>query len=84
MTVNLKPELAEFVQAQVRAGQYRSLEEAVNAAIARIQAEQDLLAGELDDEELAAIEKGLAQLNRGEGQPWEKVRDDLRAKYLDK
>ena len=84
MTVQLNPELAKFVKAQVKAGQYRSVDEAVNAAVAKVQAEQDLLAGELNDEDLAAIENGLAQLNRGEGLPWEKVRDEIRARYLNK
>ena len=54
---------------------------AVNAAVSRAKAEAELLAGDLDDEDLAAIEEGLAELRRGEGRPWEEVRAELRAKY---
>jgi len=39
---------------------------------------------ELDEETLRAIEEGEARLDRGEGRPWEEVREELRAKYLRK
>ena len=81
MKVQLKPELAHFVEEQVRAGRYSSAEEAVNAAVAKLQDEEELLAGELDDEDLAAIEEGLAQADRGETRPWAEVREELRAKF---
>jgi putative addiction module CopG family antidote len=84
MNVSLDPELAQFIEDQVRAGRYDSPTAAVNAAVSRLKAEQDLLSADLDDDDLAAIEEGLAQLNRGEGRPWEEVRAELKAKYLSK
>ena len=38
--------------------------------------------GETDEETVRAIEEGEAQLERGEGRPWEEVREELRAKHL--
>ena len=84
MNVSLRPDLAKFIAEQVSSGRFDSAEAAVNAAVARVKAEQELLAGELDDEDLAAIEEGLAQLNRGETRPWHEVRAELKAKYLSK
>ena len=84
MNVSLRSDLAKFISEQVTAGRYLSADAAVNAAVARIKAEEELLAGEVDDDDLAAIEEGLAQLNRGESRPWEEVRAELRAKFLSK
>ena len=84
MTIRLKPELEKFIQEQVKAGQYKSPDDAVNAAVARVQMEQELMDDDLSDEDIAAIEEGLAQIERGEGIPWEKVRDELEKKYLSK
>ena len=81
MNVSLKPELVEFVRDQVRAGRYGSADDAVNAAVAKLKAEEELLADEPDDEDLAAVEEGLSQLDRGEGRPWEQVKAELRAKH---
>ena len=82
MDVQLKPDLRQFIDEQVKAGRYHSSDDAINAAVARMQAEDELLGQDLDDEDLAAIEEGLAQLNRGEGRPWEDVRKELKARYL--
>ena len=82
MNVSLKPELAKFIEDQVSAGRFGSADDAVNAVVARYVAEQELLAEELDDDDVAALEEGLSQLDRGEGRPWEQVRAELQAKYL--
>ncbi|HEV8377845.1 MAG TPA: hypothetical protein VGQ99_18365 [Tepidisphaeraceae bacterium] len=81
MTIRLKPELAKFIDEQVKSGQFTSADEAVNAAVARQRIEEELLAGEIDEDDLAAIEEGLAQLDRGEGRPWSEVREELNKKY---
>ena len=82
MNVSLRSGLAKFISEQVSAGRFDSADAAVNAAVARFKAEQELLAEELDDEDLAAIEEGLAQLNRGDSRPWQEVRAELKAKFL--
>jgi predicted transcriptional regulator len=37
---------------------------------------------DLDAETRAAVEEGLAQADRGEGRPWEEVREELRARFI--
>jgi Arc/MetJ-type ribon-helix-helix transcriptional regulator len=83
MNVRLKPEVAKFIDEQVKAGRYPSAEDAINAVIDRARTEELLLLyDELTDDDVAAIEEGLAQADRGEGRPWEEVRAELKAKYL--
>lgn len=77
MQVSLRPELVKFIEEQVRGGKYGSVDDALNDAVARLREEEELLAGELDDDDLAAIEEGLAQVARGEARPWEDVRAEL-------
>ena len=84
MDVQLKPELAQFIEDQIKVGRYNSPDEAINAAVARVQTEEELLADKLDQQDIAAIEEGLAQANRGEGRSWTEVREELRAKYMSK
>lgn len=82
MTVQIKPEFAKFIQEQVDAGQFRSADEAVNAALARMRAESALLDEALDDDDVAAIEQGLAQLNSGQGTSWNDFRDRFKKERL--
>ncbi len=82
MDVDLKPDLRQFIDDQVRAGRYDSADDAINDAVSRLRTEEELLGQELDDEDIAAIEEGLLQLNRGEGRPWEDVRPELKTRYL--
>jgi Arc/MetJ-type ribon-helix-helix transcriptional regulator len=72
MNVSTEPELAKFIEEQVRAGRYASADAAVNAASLWLKAEQEVLAGEFDDKDVAATNEGLAQLDRGECLSWDK------------
>jgi putative addiction module CopG family antidote len=78
MQISLRPELAKFIDDQVKTGRYGTADDAVNAAIAKVQMDEQLLAKDLDDDDVAAIEEGLSQLNRGEGRSL----DSLRAEFL--
>jgi len=84
MTIRLKPELAQFIDEQVKSGQYKSADDAVNAAVARAQMEEELRSEEISEEDIAAIEEGLAQIERGEVIPWEQVRAELKKKMRSK
>jgi Arc/MetJ-type ribon-helix-helix transcriptional regulator len=82
MNVSIEPDLAKFIEDEVRARRYDSADAAVNAAVLRLKAEHELLAEEIDDDDVAAIEEGLAQLQRGEGRPWEQVRAEFKARHV--
>lgn len=84
MDIELKPDLARFIEEQVRTGKFDSPEAAINAAIARVRIEEELLSEEMDESDLAAIEEGLTQANRGEVRRWAVVREELRAEHLNK
>jgi Arc/MetJ-type ribon-helix-helix transcriptional regulator len=63
----LNPALEKFIDDQVREGRFASRTEVLEAGVARLMLDPP---DELDAEDIAAIEEGLAQLDRGEGRPW--------------
>jgi len=65
MNIILKPELEKFIDDQVQSGRYDSAADAINAAIARLQAERDF-AGLSLDALRAEVDLGLAEADRGE------------------
>lgn len=79
MQISLTQEHEAWLRAQVAAGRFASLEEAVAEAI-------DSLRGE--DEELAwakpLVEEGLAELDRGEAIPAEEVFARVEARLREK
>lgn len=68
MNVPLLPPQEDWLKAQVAAGRFASLEEAVAAAVARLQAEDAIDDGWVKP----LIEEALAALDRGEGTPFRK------------
>jgi antitoxin ParD1/3/4 len=65
MNVLLKPELEKFIDDQVRSGRYDSAADAINAAVAQLQAERDFTGLSLD-ELRSEVDRGLAEADRGE------------------
>lgn len=82
MQIQLTTANAAFIAEQVNSGEFQSADDAVNAIVARAKIEQDLLDADIDAQDLAAIEEGLSQPERGEVIPWENVRQELFRKYL--
>ena len=62
----------------MKRGGFSTADELVQHALATM---EELESEPLDDETVAAIDRGLDQAARGEGRPWEQVREELRAKY---
>lgn len=77
MNVSLTPELEELISQKVQSGRYTSASEVIREAL-RLLEEQD----QLRQKRLAAvrekIDRGLEQLDRGEGIPGDQVRAHLR------
>jgi putative addiction module CopG family antidote len=81
MTIVLSSETEQLIEERLKNGRFPSADAVVRAALETL---QQVESDELDDESLAAIEEGLAEANRGEGSPWEQVREQLKSKYLSK
>ncbi len=80
MNITLSPELQKFVEERVKAGEFQSPAQVVEAGLARLML--DPPPDELDEDILAAIERAEAQLDRGEGIPLKEAFDRLRKKHL--
>jgi Arc/MetJ-type ribon-helix-helix transcriptional regulator len=77
-----KAELEKFIDEQVRLGHFSSVNEVVEAALARLMLDPE--PDELDAETLASIERAEAEFERGEDRPFEEVAADLRRKHFGK
>ena len=82
MNISTTPELEKFVQQEVKTGLYQSASEVIRAALRRLKEDKEhkprfLVSSkaELEDKLL----EGIAQLDRGEGLPSEKVFAELKA-----
>ena len=80
MNITLSPELQKFVEERVKAGEFQSPAQVVEAGLARLML--DPSPEQLDDDTLAAIARAEAQLDRGEGIPLKEAFDRLRKKHL--
>lgn len=81
MQISIKPELQQFIEKEVSAGHFKSAEEVVEAALARLMSEPDE-SEEFSPERLAAIRRSNDQIDRGEGIPFEIAAAELRRKHL--
>ena len=78
MVISLHPELEQFISHLVNKGQFKSPEAAVAEAILRMKEREEKL-----DWLRTELQKGLDELDRGEGTPWdvEEIKAKLRQKY---
>jgi Arc/MetJ-type ribon-helix-helix transcriptional regulator len=77
-----KPELEKFIHEKVRAGDFASPSEVVEAGLARLML--DSKRDELDAQDIADIRESLDQMKRGEVLDWKKESAELRAKRAPK
>jgi len=82
MNISLSAETQKLLEERMKKGDFSTPDEAVrDALLAREEIDGEPL-DQLDPETQAAIERAEAQSERGEGRPWEEVREELRARYL--
>jgi antitoxin ParD1/3/4 len=81
MNVSLSPEMARFVEEKVKTGQFQSPSEVINGALTAYQ-QAELLTPEALAELRDQVDIGIAQLDRGEGRPWDAaaLKDELRVR----
>jgi antitoxin ParD1/3/4 len=75
MNVSLTPELEKLVNEEVKSGRYKSASEVVREGLRLIRLREEKLKALRAD-----IQEGIAELDRGEGIPAEKVFAELRQK----
>ena len=79
MTIEIKrPEIEALIQQRLRSGAFESVEDVLFDAL-EIQSEREVWLQENKDAINAKIERGLAQLDRGEGIQGDKLRGRLEA-----
>ena len=84
MHIVLSSETQRLLEERMRKSGYKTPDEAVRVALETLDDVDGEPLESLDLATLQAIECAEAQSARGEGRPWEDVRTELRAKYLNK
>ena len=80
MDLPLSPETQRLIEERMERHGFATADDVVRAALDALDGQWS---GDLDEETLAALREGERQLDAGEGRPWEQVREELRAKFLD-
>jgi len=74
-----RPEINKFIDDQVKAGHFPTVEAAVEAAIENMM--RDRVGDDLDDETSAAINRAEEQIARGEGIDYKTFAAEMRKKF---
>jgi Arc/MetJ-type ribon-helix-helix transcriptional regulator len=82
MNISISDQTQRLLEDRMKKGGFRSPDEALRIALETMEEVEGVSIEELDPETQAAIERAEAEADRGEGRPWEEVREELRALYL--
>jgi len=82
MAVVLSAETQKLIEERMKETGVGSPDELVRVALQTLHQVRGEDFEELDAATRAAIEEGLAQADRGEGRPWEELREELRARFI--
>jgi putative addiction module CopG family antidote len=77
MNISLSSETQKLLEEQLKAGNYRSADEILHAALEALKDAENV---ELDDDLLDSIDEAEDQIERGEGRDWQDVREQVRAR----
>lgn len=84
MAVTLSAETERLIEERMKETGVATPDELVRIALQAMDEARGEDFEDLDPETQAAIERGLAQADRGEGRPWEEVREEIRARFIGK
>ena len=84
MNISISEETHRILEERMKSRGFASPDEAVRVALETLEDVEDVSIDELDADTQAAIERGIAESDRGEGRAWEEVREELLARYLKK
>jgi Arc/MetJ-type ribon-helix-helix transcriptional regulator len=82
MTISLSPETQKLLEERMKRGRFATPDDVVRVALEMLEQYEGDALEDLEPDTLAAIERAEAQSVRGEGRPWEEVKAELRAKFL--
>ena len=82
MGISLTPETQRLIEERMKRSGFASPDELVHLALQTLDQTTGEAYAELDPETRAAIEAAEAQYQRGEGRPWEDVREEIRARFI--
>lgn len=81
MTISLRPETQQLLEAKLRSGEYQPADEVVHAAL---EALNELESHSLDNATLDAIDRAEDQIEHGQVHDWKDAREQVRSKFLGK
>jgi predicted transcriptional regulator len=82
MAIVLSTETQKLIEQRMKETGVDTADELVRVALQTLDQVQGDDFEDLDPATQAALEEGLAQAARGEGRPWEEVREELRARFI--
>jgi predicted transcriptional regulator len=82
MAITLSAETEKLIEVQMKQAGLDTADELVRLALRTLEQVRGDDFDALEPETQAAIEAGLAEADRGEGRPWEEVREELRARFI--
>ena len=84
MAVSLSAETQRLIEERMKETGVGTADELVRVALQTLRQTGGEDFDDLDVATRAAVEEGLAQADRGEGRPWEEVRAEIRARFIDR
>ena len=84
MTIALSDATQRLLEQQLRETGISTPDELVRVALQTLHQTRGEDFQSLDPGTQAALEEGLGQADRGESQPWDKVKAELRARFIDR
>jgi Arc/MetJ-type ribon-helix-helix transcriptional regulator len=84
MAFSLSAETQRLIEERMKQTGFASPDELVRVALQTLEQVRGEDFEDLDPETRAAIDEAEAQYERGEGRPWEEVREELKARFIRK
>jgi hypothetical protein len=84
MSVSLSAETQKLIEQRMRETGVSTADELVRVALQTLDQVHGQPFEDLDPDAQVAIEQGLAEADRGEGLAWEQVREEMRARFIEK
>jgi Arc/MetJ-type ribon-helix-helix transcriptional regulator len=82
MSITLNPETQRLIEERMKQTGLSTPDELVRIALQTLDQIRGEDFEELDPQTQAAIDEAEAQHERGEGRPWEQVREEIRARFI--